>query len=235
MELHPNAGIDTLDSAGIETGDSPVPPRMRTDRLRFVRAEDTEFDRLHALFSDVADPEEVFELCGWDRHADEDDTRAYLDDRREGWASGERFEYVLADDGEFVGSACLDVREDGSGEFGLWLRKPQWGRGFSAEATDALVHVAFRRLDAPFVAIGCLAANDRSRRAIESFARRYGGAYYGSVPTVREGAGTVRAGESGTDPLTTHHEWVITRERFESGETGLSTLVPGVDYDDLEF
>lgn len=230
MNLHPNAAIDALDSTGGDAGDAPVPHRMRTDRIRFFRPHAVEFDRLHALFSEVAEPDAVFDLCGWDRHETEDDTRAYREGRREQWDRGERYEYVLDDDGEFVGTACLDVREDGCGEFGLWLRKPHWGRGFSGEATDVLAHVAFERLDAPFVAVGCLAANDRSRRAIESFARRYGGAYYGSVPAVRGGDGA-----GGTESLTTHHEWLVTRAGFDAGETGLSTQVPGVEYEDIEF
>lgn len=232
MNLHPNAAVDALESTGGEAGDAPAPHRMRTDRLRLYRPHAVQFDRLHALFSDLDDPEEVFDLCGWDRHDEEADTRAYREDRRESWDRGVRYEYVLAAEDEFVGTACLDVREDGSGEFGCWLRKPHWGRGFSAEATDALVHVAFRQLDAPFVAVGCLAENDRSRQAIESFARRYGGAYYGSVPTVRD-ADDAHARDP--DSLTSHHEWVLTRGGFDAGESGLSTLVPGVGYEDLEF
>lgn len=103
--------------------------------------------------------------------------------------------------------------------------------------TDRLVlrrchpdHVAFDCLDAPYVLAGCLATNDPSRRAIETFVSRFGGAYVGSPPTVPSAAGA-----DGSPPVVPHHEWVVTRDQFRSGEDGLSTLVPGVEYANIEF
>jgi RimJ/RimL family protein N-acetyltransferase len=121
--------------------------------------------------------------------------------------------------------------------FALWLRKPHWGRGFSGEVTDALVHAAFECLDAPFVVAGCLTANDRSRRAIEAFVRRYAGAYFGSPPIVSSGAAdsVSDAADGDENAVVPHHEWAITREQYDSGDIGLSTLVPGVAYDALDF
>lgn len=246
MEPHPNATTDSLDADGIEAGNAPAPHRIATDRLVLRRAhpEEVEFDRLHALFAEVEDSEEVFEMCGWDLHESEADTRAYLDRKAEAWEQGEAYEYVLervADgelvdsepaNGELVGTAVLEVSEDGSGEFGFWLRKPYWGRGFCGEGTDALVHVAFECLDAPFVVAGCLESNDRSRRAIEKFVGRYGGAYFGSPPTVPSRYEDLEDGEA---PVKAHHEWVITRDQFASGEDGLSSFIPGVKYEDIRF
>lgn len=233
MQRHPNAITDTLESTGIQPGDSPMPQAVQTDRLVMHRAhpDHIEFDRLHALFGDLADPEEVFARCGWDKHDDVAQTETYLDNRIQEWERGDRFEFVLesTNAGKYAGSACVEVTDDGAGEFGLWLRKPYWGQGLSGEGTDALIHLAFNRLDVPFVIAGCLPENHRSRRAIEKFVRRYGGAYVGSPPTVASGdrhpEGTVLA----------HHEWVITADQFDSGRSGLSTFVPGVEYDDLEF
>lgn len=253
MERHPNAATDSFVADGVgeagETGDHSPPHRLTTDMLVLRRAhpDEVSFDRLHALFADAVDPEEVFALCGWDEHADEAETRAYLDQKVEEWERGESYEYILesrADggptteegaeptaDGEYVGGAALAVdADDGSGEFGFWLRKPYWGRGLAGEGVDALVHAAFEFLGAPYVVAGCLAPNDRSRRAIEKFVRRYGGAYYGSPPTVPS-----RYRTDGDAPVVVHHEWVITREQYETGDAGLSTLVPGVAYDDLDF
>ncbi|PSQ48814.1 hypothetical protein BRD15_04630 [Halobacteriales archaeon SW_6_65_15] len=133
-------------------------------------------------------------------------------------------------DGEYVGTAVIDrSANDGSVEFGFWLRKPHWGRGFCGEGGDALVHVAFEHLDAPDVVAGCLPPNDRSRNAIEKFVRRYGGAYFGLAPTV-----STRNLDAETATLP-HHEWVITREQFDAGESGISSWIPGVEYDDVEF
>lgn len=234
MELHPNAATDTFEADGLDAEDVRVPHRMATDRLvlRRTHPEEVEFDRLHALFADANDSEDVFELCGWDAHEDEVETREYLDDRATRWERGEFYEYVLESvaDGEYVGTTCLDGSDDGAYEFGLWLRKPYWGRGLGGEQIDALVHVAFERLDAPFVTAGCLPENDRSRRAIEKFVRRYGGSYYGSPPTVPS-----RDRDDGANAAVPHHEWVITRDQYASGDRGLDTLVPGVEYGDLDL
>jgi hypothetical protein len=32
-----------------------------------------------------------------------------------------------------------------------------------------------------------------------------------------------------------HHEWVITRDGYDAGKCGLATLVPGIEYEDLDF
>jgi hypothetical protein len=32
-----------------------------------------------------------------------------------------------------------------------------------------------------------------------------------------------------------HHEWVITHDQYASGRKGLSSFVPGVEYDELNF
>ena len=233
MDRHPNAVTDSFDVEGVEAGQTDAPHRIETDRLVLhrVHPEDVTFDRLHALFSDVEDSGDVFELCGWDSHGEESATRAYLDDRVERWGRGAFFEYVLEAEDEYVGTACLEIDDgEGAAEFGLWLCKPHWGRGFSSEATDALVHVAFECLDAPFVVAGCLPDNERSRHAIESFVGRYGGAYVVSPPTVPS-----RCRGDENEVVEPHHEWTITRKQFDSGENGLSTLIPGVTYDDVSF
>ncbi|USZ67311.1 GNAT family N-acetyltransferase [Halorussus salilacus] len=230
MEPHPNAEVDTLDADGLRSDDPGPPTRLSTDRLVLHRAhpDTVEFGRVHDLFRDGAHADEVFELCGWDAHADEAETRAYLDEKVEQWERGEFFEYVVDVDGEYVGTTCLEIGDDGEAEFGLWLCKSHWGRGFSREVTDALTHVAFESLTAPYIAVGCLPSNERSRRALERFVARYGGAYYGSPPTVPSRKRDERA-------VVAHHEWVVTRDQFDSAERGISTLIPGVEYDDVTF
>lgn len=233
MDRHHGARTDLLRAEGAQSGPVATPRRIETDRLVLERVhrETLDFDRLHALFSDLVDPEAVFERCGWDHHEDPAATRSYLADRTERWERGEFFEYALewAANGELVGTGCIERSgDDGAVEFGFWLRKPYWGRGIGGEGTDALVHVAFECLDVPFVVAGCLAPNEKSRRAIEKFVGRYGGAYVGSPPTVSSSS-------SGEPDVLAHHEWTITRSAFERGESGLSTTMPGVEYGDLEF
>jgi hypothetical protein len=91
MEPHPNATTDSLDAEGPDAGsagdagDRPVPRRVETDRLplRRLHPDEIEFERLHALFADPTDAEEVFELCAWNVHEDEAETREYLDQQVE--------------------------------------------------------------------------------------------------------------------------------------------------------
>lgn len=219
MDVHPNAVTDRLSVGGVEPGDVGAPHRIETDRLGLHRAhpDNVDVDRLHALFADA--DADVFALCGWDGHADESETEAYLDRRTAEWNAGRRFEYVVEADGE-----------DGHCEFGLWLRRDHWNRGFAGEQADATVHASFEHLDAPYVVVGCLPGNDRSRRAIEGFIERYGGAYYGSPPT------TSRQRRASDGPgVVPHHEWVVTREQYERRASGLSPFLPGVEYDALAF
>jgi hypothetical protein len=129
MELHPNISIETLDVDGTEASDSPAPHLIATDRLVLhrVHADGVEFEPLHTLFADVRDATAVFEQCGWERHENEAETRAYLDRQTASWERAEKYEYVLetAAGGEYVGTTCIEPdADDGACEFGLWLRKP---------------------------------------------------------------------------------------------------------------
>ena len=53
------------------------------------------------------------------------------------------------------------------------------GRGYAGERADALVSLAFDRLDLEMVAAGHTDANDPSKKAISKYVDRYGGRYEG--------------------------------------------------------
>ena len=99
MELHPNISIETLDVDGTEASDSPAPHRIATDRLVLhrVHADGVEFEPLHTLFADVRDATAVFEQCGWERHENEAETRAYLDRQTASWERAEKYGYDAGD------------------------------------------------------------------------------------------------------------------------------------------
>jgi len=70
--------------------------------------------------------------------------------------------------GRVVGCIGLEPGEDaGSGEFGYWIAKPLWGRGYATEALRAYVSYAFRELALDRVIAGAMPANGGSIRVQE--------------------------------------------------------------------
>ena len=150
--------------------------------------------------------EEITEYLSWDPHATPKETLEFLESRAEAWDAGEDASYVVrpkegeagtkesdddasdrkdgADDregpAEIAGAAGLHPDWDRrTATLGTWLRKPFWGRGYSGERAAALMEVAFDRLDLEVVAVTRHADNDKSRRAIEKYAERFGGQHEG--------------------------------------------------------
>jgi 8-oxo-dGTP diphosphatase len=85
---------------------------------------------------------------------------------------GSGSEMVLAiidrDKGGLIGCMGLEPGDDaGSGEFGYWIGKPFWGRGYGTEALRAYVAYAFRELGLERVAAGAMPANKGSIRVQE--------------------------------------------------------------------
>lgn len=90
----------------------------------------------------------------------------------------------------WAGACTLEFDWDRRGaEFGVWLRKPYWGRGYAAEAGGALLALAFERLDLEVVWIEHEVGNRASRAMIEKLVDRYGGRH----------EGLLRNGKAGTD------------------------------------
>lgn len=230
METHSNALIDTLYYS--PSASSPLPTIFKTDDflLRRVHPNHISTDRLHALFHNVIDADEVFRYCSWSQHHAESDTQAYLENRIKDWATHDRFEYVIQhpETDEYMGTTYLSMTDTmQSGTFGLWLQKPYWGKGISGKRADVLLHAAFELLGVDYIDVGCLAPNKHSLKAIKKYVSRYNGAYYGSppVPTTQ-----YHHTEEETLP---HHEFAITHEQYQSGDSGITCMVPGVQWDDI--
>jgi len=92
----------------------------------------------------------------------------------------------------------------------IWLRKPFWGRGYSGERADALLGVAFDRLDLGMVAIPVHRDNGKSRRAVERYVDRHGGRY----------EGLLRHHSGRYDEPVDHHRFSIAREEYEASREG---------------
>lgn len=62
-----------------------------------------------------------------------------------------------------------------SGEFGYWLARPVWGRGYAVEAGAPLIAAYFRQPGAADLRAGYFAGNHRSRRVLEKLGFRADG------------------------------------------------------------
>lgn len=165
------------------------PATFETDRLRFER-----------YCRETISPLDLYELTSHHNPSIDEETRYLpwnptesvkeaadrLDSFEQQWADRERAEWLITPKegedgaGEIAGSAGLICRwEQDLVMPAIWLRKPFWGRGYSGERADALLDIAFERLDVSVVAIPLHSENDKSYRAVEKYVQRHGGRYEG--------------------------------------------------------
>jgi len=189
------------------------PERVETDRLVLER-----------LCRETVDPLALYDCFAADRVADElfeyvpqepwhtpKAAHDRIEEAEEEWREGECAQYVVRPaegeprSGEIAGTAGLHCEWDRrTGRFGLVLRKPFWGRGYSGERAAALLELAFERLDLDVVRASHRDGNDRSRRAIEKYVEAFGGEYDGLL---RDFVTT----DDGVDDL---HQYAVTREQY---------------------
>jgi RimJ/RimL family protein N-acetyltransferase len=160
------------------------PRTIETERLRLDRLDEatSALELYEHVKAGAPDIEDVTEYLTWGPHETPNETREFLERVTERWVNGESAEYAIVPRegepgaGEFagVGGMFLDWGRR-TGTFGLWLRKPFWGRGYSAERATAFLALAFDRLDLDLVAVTHTVENDRSRQAIEKYVDRFGG------------------------------------------------------------
>jgi RimJ/RimL family protein N-acetyltransferase len=165
------------------------PERIETDRLRYDR-----FDR-------AIDAPTLYEYTGrsvtiaeerqhmtWDPHDTLKDAADVIESFRDSWLDGETATYAIVPKpgesgaGDFAGTMVLFVDwEKQRGTLGIWLRKPFWGRGYSAERAGALTALAFDRLDLDLIKSTVHARNEKSISAVEKYVERLGGRHEGLV------------------------------------------------------
>ncbi|SIR69325.1 Protein N-acetyltransferase, RimJ/RimL family [Haladaptatus litoreus] len=115
-------------------------------------------------------------------HATPKETVEALAESRDAWESSDRATYAIhkKDGGEFVGVSELWLEwEKRKVSFGVWIREPFWGRGYSDERAGAMLYVAFDRLDLDLVSIEHEPENDQSKRSIGKYVETYGGQFDG--------------------------------------------------------
>lgn len=74
---------------------------------------------------------------------------------------------VLKPTGALVGIVGLAPLANGLAEFGYYVSRPDWGRGYAGEAAAAVVEHGFRAMALPAIASGFFADNPASGRVLE--------------------------------------------------------------------
>lgn len=166
----------------------PFPEKIVTDRLRFEP------------LTDAVDPSDMFELykrnSGTDRwfnttmglpetYQQARDLFESIDDLR---AACDDMFYVLfeRDSNEIVGQATIEDVDFHAGRcgIGIWLRKDQWGKGFSQERAEGLLYAIFTELEIDTVEIRVATENTPSIKAVEKYLSEFGGQYEGCLRNI---------------------------------------------------
>lgn len=121
---------------------------------------------------------------------------------------------------DWVGTCSLDVEWDRRcGEYGVWLQRSDWGRGYGVAAGGALLTVAFERLDLELVEIQHEVGNDNSRAMIEKLVDRFGGRYDALLRNLK-------AGPDGPRDL---HRFSVGRDEYNEATGANRTVDPTTD------
>ena len=189
------------------------PEYIETERLTFERISHDSVDvfDLHELYSDGDDTEELFEYWDSSPHETVKETSDFIDEAERLWDDVEGAKYVIRPkDGEdgtgvIAGTTRLYPNwKKRSANLGILLAKRFWGRGYSGERADALLSVAFDRLELELVVAVHLDGNEKSRRAITKYIERHGGQY----------EGLLRNWLPLSDTVADAHRYSISREEY---------------------
>lgn len=161
------------------------PEVVETDRLRLVRVDSDPIDPLTGYEHMGEGAENIDETTAgvsWEPHGHPKSVAEMLDRAKDRVEDREAVMFIVRprDDepntGAFAGTTGLFVDwEKRLAVLGIWLRKPFWGRGYSGERADALLELAFARLDLDCVSVSHLPDNENSKRAITKYVGRHGG------------------------------------------------------------
>ncbi|WP_267640400.1 GNAT family N-acetyltransferase [Haloarchaeobius amylolyticus] len=198
------------------------PTAFETERLRYERLDETvDVFELYDVMSQEGFADTV-EHISKSQHDTPKDTFDYLAESAEKWEEADRANWAMipkaGEDGagEFAGVASLiPLWDRRTARLGVWLREPFWGRGYSGERADALVDLAFDRLDLELVAAAHTDENEASKRAIEKYVDRWGGQY----------DGILRNWVVLDDEPRDLHRYTITREQYDEADVPVGLTV----------
>jgi RimJ/RimL family protein N-acetyltransferase len=82
-------------------------------------------------------------------------------------------------DGGFIGTVSLMPRDGERFVVGYWIGRPYWGKGYATEAVQAIVDLAFGRLEVDAVAATTRVTNGASRQVLEKCGFQFAGSGMG--------------------------------------------------------
>jgi len=197
------------------------PERIETDRLVLEPATTETLDPLD-LYEHVREGaphiDEITEYVTWEPHETPKVTAEFLEQVTEQRETDEGATYVVRPEppeegaGEFAGLSGISVDWDaGTAEFGVWLRKPFWGCGYSGERAAAFMDVAFERLDLDTVVVTVIGGNEKSRKAVSRYVKAHGGRHEGLLrdfQTAKDGS------------VADVHRFTVTAEEYRDATVG---------------
>lgn len=114
-------------------------------------------------------------IAGWPPHASIEDSLNIIKT-----VFSKKETYAIVYDGVPIGCVGLLFHPDtnhwwgeGAAELGYWIAEPYWGRGFAAEASDALIKRAFDELDVEVIYATYRVENNQSKRVLEKLGFKY--------------------------------------------------------------
>lgn len=230
-DLHPNSIITDLKYTEDSTAESIMPETIYVEDITLKPIFDVNFRDVCKLFRYTND--DVFKHYGSTKHNLQNETRNYVKYKKDQWKNAEWFEYIIKYEGNLIGKVYLNAGSYlDSFERGCWLQKDYWGNKISQRLADALIYIVFEELDASYFNVGCVIQNVKSRKSIENYISRYNGSFYGFVPRTDS---IYHPNTNNLTKVVKHPEWLITKKDYESHEKGISTTIPGLEYDDIKF
>lgn len=119
-----------------------------------------------ALFNAIADEAIVRNLASAPWPYRPEDARAFLATERKPDEPAMLIFRRTDGDPELIGSIGFGRRPDGELEFGYWIARPHWGRGYATEAGRAMIDIARRGLRLPRLSAGHFLDNPASGRVL---------------------------------------------------------------------
>ncbi|MCP4380868.1 MAG: GNAT family N-acetyltransferase [Hyphomicrobiales bacterium] len=138
-------------------------PVIRSPRLELRITEAEDIARLVAQISDFEVAKTLARVPCPYREAD---AEAFRSAASAAMALGLDLPLTIALDGELIGGIGLtDIR--GGCDFGYWLGRDYWGKGYASEAGRAFLDHAFENYDTAIIRSGVFIGNDASLRVQE--------------------------------------------------------------------